>query len=387
VRIAYIAHSRFPTEKANGAQIAQVCSALAALGHDVTLVTPTVRTGISGDPFAYYGVPPSFRIVRLPTFDALASPFVPEAAAFALGMFSYTRGLRSFLSSASFDLLYARSPVVLPALLRTPVPVVLELHAFPRWGVRRFVRRCNRCRTVVCLTSLQRDALIHRGVEVQRIVVEPDGVDLRRYAALPSPPAAKERWQLPSDRPVLGYVGSLVTRDILEKGVGEFLGALVDLHRRGREAFGWIVGGPDAWRRRYEAQARALGIPSHSVRFQGAIPFPDVPSAIAACDVCVYPAPASSHPYFQRDTSPLKLFEYLAAGRPIVSADLPPVRDIVDEETAAFCRPGDPVSLADTIGAVLDHPEEAAARAVRGKERVKKYAWEERMRRILSVSA
>lgn len=383
MRIAYITQTRFPTEKAHGHQVAQVCSALAALGHEVTLLAPTVWNAIQEPPHSYYGVPPTFAVVHPGTFDALGSRFVPGKLGFAVGMWSYGRVLRRTMRRSSFDLLYARSPALLRPLLKTGVPLILELHTLPRLRSPGFSRRCNRCLKIVCLTTLMRDELARRGVLREKIVVEGDGVDLARFARPRTPQQARHEWALPLQEPVAAYVGSLVTRGTIEKGIGQFLGALAALKRDGIAVFGWIVGGPDEWRFRYLQQAGRLGLTPQEVLFQGAIPAARVPSAIAAADVCVYPAPASDHPFFRRDTSPLKLFEYLAAGKPIVCADLPPIRDIVDGTTVYFCPPGDAQGMAQGIRDTLAHPEEARRRAAKGKERAAEHSWTERMKRIL----
>ena len=145
----------------------------------------------------------------------------------------------------------------------------------------------------------------------------------------------------------------------------------------------WVVGGPKKWMDTYQSHASSLGLQSDDVRFQERIDTAAAPSAIAACDVCVYPAPKTDHPYFMRDTSPLKLFEYLAASRPVVCADIPPVRDVVSEKSVKFFCPGDADDLAAAISDVLSHPEDAAARAQEGKRIAAEHSWEKRMERIL----
>jgi glycosyltransferase involved in cell wall biosynthesis len=102
--------------------------------------------------------------------------------------------------------------------------------------------------------------------------------------------------------------------------------------------------------------------------------------------VLVYPAPKTHHPYFLRDTSPLKIFEYMAAERPIISADLPPIRDVLDESTAYFFRPGDSADLARVIRHVMDNRAEAQQKAKAARAKVAHYTWEERMKRILDSS-
>ena len=294
MRITYISHTRFPSEKAYGMQIAQVCNALASLGHEVTLVAPDVRTTIEGDGHAYYGIAPSFSVRHIPTFDAINSPWVPGKLAFAVSMLTFRRQLRSFLQKHETDLIYVRSPMILPTLLATDHTVVLELHTLPRVGRAKFVRLCNKTGAIICLTSAMRRELEMWGVDPGRLLVEPDGVNLQMFEDLPSRADAKHAWDLPSDRPVIGYAGSLVTQDVIEKGVREFVGAFGVLRDRGQNFKGWIVGGPVAQLERYQEQASQLAV-SQFLRFEGPIEPARVPSALRACDVLVYPAPASDH--------------------------------------------------------------------------------------------
>ena len=120
------------------------------------------------------------------------------------------------------------------------------------------------------------------------------------------------------------------------------------------------------------------------LRFEGHVESSRVSGFMCACDVLVYSAPKSDHPYFTRDTSPLKIFEYMAAGKPIVCADLPPLHDVLDDSLAYFYTPGDSRDLAHKIAEVMDHPEEAAERAARSRRKVEEYTWEKRMQRLLA---
>ncbi|MDD4319285.1 MAG: glycosyltransferase family 4 protein [Candidatus Peribacteraceae bacterium] len=382
MRITYVFHGRFPTEKAHGHQVAQVCTALSRLGHAVTIVAPTVANNIAADPRAYYGLPSDVCVERLRHSDGFSLPLVPGFLKYAVTLLGYRRALRSYLGHHPSDLLYLRSPYLLRTVLRATTPVLLELHDLPRRKRAAFARLCNRCTRIVCLTTPLRKELIERGVHPSRIIVEGDAVDLRRFEQTPPSPAPLPPDELPKV-PVIGYVGSLVTRDTLEKGVRELLQACALLTKRGMSFRVKITGGPQRWVEAYRALAKDFGIAS-LVHFDGPVPSADVPAAIAACNVCVYPAPGTNHPYFRRDTSPLKVFEYLAAGRPIVCADLPPLRDVLSEETAVFCPPGDPAALADALEKVLRDPSLATSLAARGKELVRHHTWEERMKRVLS---
>lgn len=381
MRIAYCTNVRLPSERAHGHQIAQVADALVRLGYDVTVIAPYRRNAVEANYWDYYGADLRVKVAYAGWFDAIRSPFLPGV----LGLFSMNwmlrRELRRAITSKDFDLLYTRTPALLSALLTSKLPVILELHQLPRRGRRAFVKQCNRCRVVACLTSAMRDALISWGVHPKRVIVEGDAVDLRRFEKLPSREIARKRFKLTTDRLVVGYVGRLKTLG-MDKGVSVMLKAFKELRTKGR-FLGFIVGGPEVDRHTYEAEARALGLGSSDVVFVGEIPARDVPMSLAACDVLAMPFP--DFPHYRHHMSPLKMFEYMAADRPLLTSDLPTVRDVLDESTAIFCEPGDVGSLVQVLEWIADHPAEARERAKKARELVKHHTWEERMKRILKA--
>lgn len=378
VRITYVTHTRFPTEKAHGNQVAHVCHALAQLGHEVTLLAPTVQNAITEDPHAYYGLPPNFLVAHPGSFDALGSVLVPGPLGFLVGMWSYRRTLKNYFRTHTADVIYARSPSILPPLLRTGIPVMLELHRLPRFFRKFFVRLCNRCFRVICLTSPMCDALVSWGADPARVSVEGDAVDSMRFENLPSKDEARRDFHIRTDRSVVGYVGRLKTLG-MEKGVADLLRAVA--HERGR-FFAFIVGGPQSDRQEYESMATALGLTSEDVLFTGQLPASKVPISLAACDMLAMPFP--DLPHYRSFMSPLKMFEYMAANRPLITSDLPSVRDVLSEETAVFCKPDDAADLARALVWIADHPAEARVIAERARTLVmERYSWKERMQRIV----
>lgn len=381
MRIAYIGHSRFPTEKAHGHQIAQVCDALTSLGHRVTLVIPTIRNPLKPDQSrTYYGLRAEITVEVLSHPDPWTWSVFPGRFKHHVTLLLYRRALARFLSNASFDLLYARSPLVLRPLLASGIPVVLELHELPRIGRASFVSHANRCAVVVALTRALRDRLIALGVRSDRCIVEGDGVDLRLFRSLPQASEAKRRFNLPDGCSIIAYVGRLNTVD-QAKGVDELLEALRGLLRDSLPVHGFIVGGPKEDQEFYRKRSQALGIASQCT-FAGPVPRTEVPAVLAACDVLAMPFPDT--PHYRQNMSPLKMFEYMAAGKPIVTSDLPTVRDVLDERSAYFCVPGDARSLQEVLREVLEHPEEASARAKNALALSERYDWGKRMERILA---
>jgi glycosyltransferase involved in cell wall biosynthesis len=378
MRIAYCTNVRLPSERAHGHQIAQVCDALAAIGHEVEIFAPYRRNVVTEDYHAYYGANKAVQLHHLGSFDPIGSKLPGVTKLWTLNAL-LRRSLKKTISKGQFDVLYTRSPALLPVLLEIGTPVIVELHQLPRLNRRAFVKYCNQCALIACLTSAMRDSLVVWGVDSKRVIAEGDAVDLRRFAHLPSREEARKSIDLKTDKLVVGYVGRLKTLG-MEKGVSIMLEALAGLKEDGR-FMGLIVGGPKNDQAEYEAMAIRLGLTPDHVRFTGEVEARHVPTMLAACDILAMPFP--DLPHYRHHMSPLKMFEYMAAHRPLVTSDLPTVRDVLSEKNAVFCDPGSVSSFAEALRWIADHPKEADARATAAAELVKKHSWEERMKRIL----
>jgi glycosyltransferase involved in cell wall biosynthesis len=111
-----------------------------------------------------------------------------------------------------------------------------------------------------------------------------------------------------------------------------------------------------------------------------------IPKFQRAADVLVLPNISASEDssYY---TSPLKLFQYMAAGRPIVASDLPSLRTILNSDNAYLVSPDDCQALAGGIRDALSNHQESARRAERARVDVNQYTWEKRAEGILDFVA
>ena len=113
------------------------------------------------------------------------------------------------------------------------------------------------------------------------------------------------------------------------------------------------------------------------------VPPRTVPAWLKRFDVLALPNIASER-ISARHTSPLKLFEYMAAGRPIVASDLPSLREVLrDDENALLVPPDDPKVLAAGIRRVIEDKPFAAKLAAQAREDVMQYSWTSRAKRLL----
>ena len=385
--ILYLADIRFPLERANGIQTMETCWALAARGHHVTLVVRPDTHSPPRDPFAYYGLPPrsELRIERTPR-SVLSLP----AAGRRVGYLTFAAG--ATLGASAVDLVMTRDLGVASLLLRLPTrtPIVYESHGYapdvatalptmlstatppsPAKLARLAGREARVWRSApgyVTITAGLANELQRRFGARDLLAVVPDGVRIVDDT-VPPPFVAGAR-----QRPVVCYAGHLYAW----KGVDVLLQALTDVP----EVDAVIVGGhdkePDLERMRALASTSGLG---QRVTFTGLVAPGDVAARLAAADILALPNPASA--ISTHATSPLKLFEYMAAGRAIVASDLPSIREVLSHDVnALLVAPGDATALASAIGRLADDAAlrtrlgEAARRAVRD------YTWARRAERL-----
>jgi glycosyltransferase involved in cell wall biosynthesis len=129
--------------------------------------------------------------------------------------------------------------------------------------------------------------------------------------------------------------------------------------------------------------ARDLEI-SERVAFRGYVPPTKLDEERRAADVFVVPLADST--MSRHFTSPLKLFEAMAAGRPIVASDLPSIREVLtDGSNALLVPPGDAGALAQAIKRLASDRELRADLARQASKDIAKYSWDERGRRIAAL--
>lgn len=360
--IQYIANIRLPTEKAHGAQIMKTCEALASLGVELELIVPSRRTHITDDTFAYYAVKKNFNIVRLPVIDTVAL----GKLGFWLETISFAISAAVYIFFHKKSVVYSRDEAVLWFVSLFITHTVWESHTGRyNFFTRRLLRANKKC---VVISEGLKDFYIKKSAAAT-IDVAPDAIDLAAFSNPQSMQAARARLSLPSDKKIVLYIGQLDGW----KGTDTLFEASKHLPSHSVVA---VIGGELKQIEKHSAQYP-------DILFLGTHPYRELADNQAAADVLVLPNTAKEI-ISAKFTSPMKLFSYMTSGKPIVASDLPSVREIVDETSAIFFTPDDPLSLAKSITTVLDNPELGASLGARAKKEVTKYTWEARAQNILS---
>lgn len=398
MRLLYFANIRLPTEKAHGIQIMKMCEAFARAGVQVTLVIPTRKNkqfaGI--DQFDYFGVQKCFTITQLKTFDPVFLIGLPGAPYIKLQGWLFGRAVAKYLSGEQLrreDLLFTRDEYMLRCFLRKHARVVWEAHTIPS-HVRRYVNVWKRCDGIVAISNGLKNELTAWGIDAHTILVAPDGVDIEKFKVSAQGGSAsggqsskfkmREILGLPLEKKIVMYTGHLYRW----KGIETLLAAAQDdsfkaSHAAVGEVVFVIVGGTQREVNLLKERVKHLKL--SNVLIEGHRPPTEIPRWLAAADVFVLPN--SGHQKISRSyTSPLKLFEYMAAGNPIVASDIPSIAEIIQNgANAILVAPDDPHALAGGIVRVLADESWGKQLAVQARCDVEKYDWHARAGRIMSA--
>jgi glycosyltransferase involved in cell wall biosynthesis len=232
---------------------------------------------------------------------------------------------------------------------------------------RRFeaeTRAMRAADAVVTLSGPMRDEIVReRGVEGGKVFVVPNAVDLQRFTPQARDLARRARIGFEGTF-TLGYVSNL---DHHREGQEVLLEAAARLRAQGVPVSVLLVG---EGRRRadLEKRARGLGLRCH---FTGAVPFPEVPGWYAQIDLFVVPR---VNERAARLVSPMKPFEAMAMGVPVLVSDLPALTEIAGarQRRASVFRAGDPASLAAAVVQLMAAPSLRAQRAAAAREWVQR---------------
>jgi glycosyltransferase involved in cell wall biosynthesis len=398
--LLYVANARIPTEKAHGVQIMKMCEAFAQTGAEVELVVPfrvqTAQMRQVHDLWAYYGIRQRFKLTRLPSLDLLFFchclpaglsylPYYVQALTFYVCAVLYSlvrRGEVFYSREWMFFLLW------LPWRWLRKHTLVLEEHTFPHrggWGARLHLAVSQWVDRLVVITHRLKELYVAAGISAERVLVAPDGVDLARFENLPDNDEARQRVGLPLGKPVVGYVGRFHTLG-MSKGLDTLVEAAVLLREQDAEIVLCFVGGPKESFSVFQRLAHQHGLPIDRLILVDRVPLLKVPLYMRAFDVCAMPFPRTEH--YAYYMSPLKMFEYMASGTPIVATDLPSMREILrDGESAVLVEPDSSEALAQGIRRVLDDPALAGRIGEQARMDVWRYDWHRRAKSIIGLFA
>lgn len=392
LRIGYTCHDAFPSTHTNTQQIFWTLSEVARLGHQVDLCVPAVRGGdeARGLIGAHYGAPDG----AVP--DGLR--FVPAAASFsgttaAKGWFDLRAAWR--FSRRTHDVVWTRDPLAFAAALQWRVPVVFETYrpdfasapAFAPWRAstighsrRMGLAGERRLAGVITHSALAARAFVAAGVPEARVLVAHNGFAPALMAPVLTRDEARAATGLPAETPLLMYTGHVGP----EKGTD----ALIALAAAVPEAHLVIVGVDDDSQERRWVEQCAQQAGANNLILVPRVGLREVARYLYAADCLVIPPTDAPLTRYRHTVLPMKVFSYLAAGRPILAPALPDIEEVLtDNVNAVLVPPGSVTAQAAALRALLAEPARATRLAEAALASSHGFTWSARAAAITNAIA
>jgi len=240
---------------------------------------------------------------------------------------------------------------------------------FQKWEVKRF----DRADAIVVVSSYLRTYLVERGISPEKILVNQNGVDAEALDWIGSN-GIRDEYGIPKDAFVIGYIGGMETF----RRLPEVIAYIANLRRAGNDDIYFLIVGDGkdmpAVRAAIEAERDVL---YDAVKLTGWQDHSKIPGFLATFDIAIFPF---TNPY----CSPLKLFEYLAAGVPTIGPDTPAVKEVFEDGVHLKVVKQDGSDFVNTILELKDNPEFRAELGAGGKQLVlNEYTWKKNADRVV----
>lgn len=392
---ALVANLTLPSVRANAVQVLSQCRALMAAGWEVELIVPRrwyrhAEAGTMADLAADFGLDRLPKIRRLPCIDLVAwahrLPPKLALAGFYIQHLSFLILAAAYLFCRRFQVVHTRE-TLFPLLggrrlARRGGSLLLEIHDFPRRPAARklLAGAAKRCTGLVVITRALKQSLAEAGITTPPVCLAPDGVAEAFFRDRGDKNELRQRLGLPDDGPLVMYSGGIYWA---WKG----LDTLIEAHRRLDDRVNLvIVGGGPRPEHLAELRAKLARLGLKRATAVGFVQPARVPDYLAAADVLVLPNSARAE-ISARFTSPLKLFEYLASGRPIVASNLPSLGEVLEHgRTAWLVEPDNPAALAEGVERLLADQALARRLAQAGRDEAQNYTWSRRAELLIGAA-
>jgi len=372
MKIDYIANVRIPTEKAHGLQIMKMCEAWGA-ENEVVLWAPKRFNYLNKDPFIFYNVNHNFIIHKVFCIDLMPFVNILGRLAFWIQNISFAKLVTLNILFRKQDIIFTRDFWSAYGLSLFGKKVTYEIHDSPN---KNFITRhaFTKINKFIVTNYFKEQELINDfGIIQENILIAQNGVDINFFNTGKTKEECRKITSLPEDKKIILYSGHLYSW----KGATVLLESAKKIHRN--DVLTVFVGGTNEDVVHFQSKAGF----TEDVLILGHQEYAKIPYYLGSADVLVLPNTAKEKISFY-ETSPIKLFEYMASGKPIIASRIPSIMETVTEKEVIFFEPDNIDDLKNKILQVLDSLGEYDNIVKGARELVVNYSWESRANRILN---
>ena len=370
-RVLYVGSPPLFSGGASSVHMMKMCQAMTRLGISVECVLPGRFS--EKKLFDYYGVSETFGVTAVPFTDGPGRQFVHGLAASVYALrrkgsydFALTRNLVfAWLCAGFFG-----------------IPTVYDAHHPPvnriaEEMIRSFSRSGNLLGMSFNSKGL-REIYSRLGIAPRNSVVAHNGVELEMFEN-PKDVAVREKLGIPPEKKIVCYCGNTYE--------GRGVELLADAAERFPDTEFLVVGGAERCIRPHREAARSRGLGNFTMT--GLVPQSEVSSYLLASDILVLPYSSSmtirGGTKAGEFTSPLKVFEYMAAGKPIVATEIPSVLEILEPgRNSVTVAPDNPKKFFDALSSLINDPDLCARISRNALSDVQQYTWKKRVEKIMT---
>lgn len=372
MKIVYLSSSAIPSQAASSIHVMKMSQAFSKNGHDLTLIAPhrpDIKNDID-DVYSYYDVDPCFKIERVSW---------PKLSSVGRFISNYLMGAKA--AQQNPDIVYGRTVIGCYFASRHGIETTFESHGpidqgrfsqIQKFFFNRLISQQHSNNLVVISDSLREYYSNQYPHLSEGILVAHDGADPVDESTQPM------KFENSEERLQVGYIGHLYQ--------GRGMDIIAEMARQCQWAHFHIIGGEPEDVQFWHSNLDGIS----NITFYGFLPPNELDQYRLAFDVQVAPYQRNLETRGGRNTvnwmSPLKIFEYMAAGRAILASDLPAIREILsDGETALLCEPDDSTEWINALTKLSKNQELRNKLGKRAKnEFTMNYTWRVRAEKISS---
>lgn len=361
-RIFFLFHGRFPSEKAAALYVNEYARSLTPYA-DVTVIAPRRRGRTET-----FSIPEGVTVSYVSVLDLFP---LPLAFFFSELTFAVAAWMQQLRHLAPTDIVIANDLPLGLLATHSRARVVYEVHDFPERWQSLYRALFRRAAFVMATNEWKRQELATRfRIPPEKLLMERNGVDLASFAKQERT-KARRTLELPPG-PLVVYTGHLYGW----KGAD----TLAEAARLLPDVSFYFVGGTESDVKKY----RHTYADTPNTHFVGHRPHAEVPLWQSAADLLALPNTARER-LSTHYTSPMKLFEYIASGTPVVASRIPSIEEVLTKERGYLVEPDAPRALADGIHEALADEAERERRARRATEVAASLSWSERAKRLVGA--